>query len=328
MSVNAVAIPREPQRLLYEDLKDMESVAQVMGWNQSFRQLEPGDLEASILVVGHERCTTTRVRFNRSFHQLGQPPRGYLTFGFPDEGIAGLRVGGVDISPPPMINFNTSQGLDVVTLGPFSASVLSFSPELLKYAARINGLQQVLAEPLGSCPGWSFDELDVAEFRALLGEIYAVGESPDYGLSLREYHEAFDFELATAVVQIMAASQVIEPESKSSRYRALQRALAFIDEGDCMTLTMADVCAASFTSLSTLHRAFVEEFGVSPKAYIRSRRLAGVQKVLVNAAGNARVTDLANEWGFFHMGAFAADYKKQFGELPSATLQRSFNSQS
>jgi hypothetical protein len=32
--------------------------------------------------------------------------------------------------------------------------------------------------------------------------------------------------------------------------------------------------------------------------------------------------DVANRWGFWHMGQFAADYKRQFGELPSATLKR------
>ena len=30
---------------------------------------------------------------------------------------------------------------------------------------------------------------------------------------------------------------------------------------------------------------------------------------------------VANEWGFWHMGKFAADYKKLFGFLPSQTQQ-------
>ena len=35
-----------------------------------------------------------------------------------------------------------------------------------------------------------------------------------------------------------------------------------------------------------------------------------------------KVADVANEWGFWHMGGFAADYRKLFGELPSTTLNR------
>lgn len=35
--------------------------------------------------------------------------------------------------------------------------------------------------------------------------------------------------------------------------------------------------------------------------------------------------DVANNWGFWHMGRFAADYRKFFGELPSETLQKQKN---
>jgi len=31
----------------------------------------------------------------------------------------------------------------------------------------------------------------------------------------------------------------------------------------------------------------------------------------------------AREGGFWHMGKFAADYRNQFGELPSETLRQS-----
>jgi len=33
------------------------------------------------------------------------------------------------------------------------------------------------------------------------------------------------------------------------------------------------------------------------------------------------IADLANEWGFWHMGQFAKDYQRQFGELPRDTLR-------
>jgi AraC-like DNA-binding protein len=34
------------------------------------------------------------------------------------------------------------------------------------------------------------------------------------------------------------------------------------------------------------------------------------------------VHDVATRWGFWNLGEFAADYRRQFGELPSETLRR------
>jgi transcriptional regulator GlxA family with amidase domain len=80
----------------------------------------------------------------------------------------------------------------------------------------------------------------------------------------------------------------------------------------------------------TLERAFKEHFGIGPKAYLIRRRLSGARDALVRDDGPTAIVDVANEWGFWHMGQFAKDYRALFGELyralfgelPSETLGR------
>ena len=48
----------------------------------------------------------------------------------------------------------------------------------------------------------------------------------------------------------------------------------------------------------------------------------GTQKLLRAEAKEVKVTTAAMDWGFWHLGEFAAGYKRLFGELPSQTLQR------
>jgi AraC family ethanolamine operon transcriptional activator len=72
----------------------------------------------------------------------------------------------------------------------------------------------------------------------------------------------------------------------------------------------------------TLQYAFRDRFGLTPAAFIKARRLAAVSAMLKRAdAELATVGDIAAQFGFWHSGQFAADYKRAFGELPSDTLR-------
>ena len=63
-------------------------------------------------------------------------------------------------------------------------------------------------------------------------------------------------------------------------------------------------------------------FGVTPKQYITADRLTRARRSLRLAEPSAQVSQIANDWGFSHLGRFARIYKQQFGELPSTTLRR------
>ena len=87
-------------------------------------------------------------------------------------------------------------------------------------------------------------------------------------------------------------------------------------------LTVRELYQAAGVSGRTLEHAFLEHFGVTPKTYIQAYRLNGVRKLLKECdPDSTKIVDVANRWGFWHMGHFANDYRKLFGELPSETLR-------
>ena len=71
-----------------------------------------------------------------------------------------------------------------------------------------------------------------------------------------------------------------------------------------------------------LEYGFLSSFGVTPKRYLQSLRLVGVRRELRSAGRSTKIADVANHWGYWHMGQFAADYRKQLGELPSRTVEK------
>ena len=58
-----------------------------------------------------------------------------------------------------------------------------------------------------------------------------------------------------------------------------------------------------------------------PHQYLQALRLNGLRRALRDPAGPGSVQEAAARWGFWHLSACAAEYKRMFGELPSMTLR-------
>jgi AraC family ethanolamine operon transcriptional activator len=86
-------------------------------------------------------------------------------------------------------------------------------------------------------------------------------------------------------------------------------------------LSLLELCRELGVSERTLHYAFQEVRSLSPMAYFKANRLNAVrQELKAVAAVTTTVHEIAQRWGFWHTGEFAADYRRLFGELPSQTF--------
>ncbi|MEZ5646919.1 MAG: AraC family transcriptional regulator [Burkholderiaceae bacterium] len=86
--------------------------------------------------------------------------------------------------------------------------------------------------------------------------------------------------------------------------------------------TLSDIARAAHVSVRTLTAAFRSYRGCTPMQALRELRLQGVHNELMAAAPGTLVRDVAEAWGFAHLGLFAASYRSRFGESPSDTLRR------
>jgi AraC family ethanolamine operon transcriptional activator len=107
-----------------------------------------------------------------------------------------------------------------------------------------------------------------------------------------------------------------------SRRRIVDRAIERVLDSPDQPLTMLEVCKQVGASPRRLELCFRDVLGISPHKYLRAVRLCGARRELKRLAGSgATVHDVAARWGFWHMSAFSADYKRQFGESPSTTVR-------
>jgi AraC family transcriptional regulator, ethanolamine operon transcriptional activator len=101
---------------------------------------------------------------------------------------------------------------------------------------------------------------------------------------------------------------------------------AFIENAET-PLTVDELCSLTHTSRRTLQNCFETVTGQSPAVFLKNMRLNSVKRILVMSDDTSNISDIAAQWGFWHLSQFTADYKRLFGELPSQTLKaiRKFN---
>lgn len=129
--------------------------------------------------------------------------------------------------------------------------------------------------------------------------------------------------LDIAIAATEAETEHVPHRARTRTLQICREAKAFVehrfDAGDLPGV--ADICVAAGVCERTLQYAFRDYVRMSPTAYLRLLRLNRVREHLTIAdPQETTVTDVAMRFGFLHLGRFGQDYKRVFGETPSATL--------
>jgi AraC-like DNA-binding protein/TolB-like protein len=103
--------------------------------------------------------------------------------------------------------------------------------------------------------------------------------------------------------------------------RHVKHALTYLRVHLSEKVTLADLARACAISERTLLQQFKQFLGISPIAHLLRIRLAAARAQMQQSARDISVSDAASRCGFTHLGRFAAEYRKAFGERPSDTLQ-------
>jgi AraC-like DNA-binding protein len=288
---------------------DVSVFGSLLGWDLGFRPLSSGDTRIEASAVVGEHVTVTRLDLSLRYHQLGVPPPGTLWFGVP---ISPMRDWfGRPYQSESVLPFNQASGIDGVSDEGFRAMTLSISRAFLIDVASSCRIEvpASLLEP--SADTLLQNSNAVRRLRARLTHIMSFGP---YG---PEWMSDVTLDLLRAASTHLALKGGGSGSLPSSQ--ALAKALDFIREHRRSPIGVQDLCGELGIAARTMNRAFNERFGVGPKAYLKRQRLAGARSELLHSPSTAVISDVANRWGFWHLGQFAKDYRTLFGELPSET---------
>jgi AraC family ethanolamine operon transcriptional activator len=129
----------------------------------------------------------------------------------------------------------------------------------------------------------------------------------------------FTYELPKLIIQ--SISKITKPDQKgfhNSPNMIFRKAQDFIQGNIHGKINILDLSKEIGISERNLRYVFTNKIGIGPKKYIYNLKLNKVRKEL-KIKRDEKVNILANNYGLWHAGKFASDYKRLFGELPSKT---------
>jgi AraC family transcriptional regulator, ethanolamine operon transcriptional activator len=165
----------------------------------------------------------------------------------------------------------------------------------------------------------------IMRFRSIVGQLEAVVQGAPTVLESVAGQRAACRKLLREVRDLLAAPHTVEPTPGRHvvpRRQIIRMAMDFVEQHDLECLSVEQLATAAGVSERTLRDAFLRYFGVPPVQYLNRRSLHQIRKALKAAdPSRATVTEIATQFGVWHLGRLAQDYRFLFGELPSQTLR-------
>lgn len=131
---------------------------------------------------------------------------------------------------------------------------------------------------------------------------------------------------------LMGTLLFLQPHDRSEEFadslsgsepRVVRRVREYLEAHADEPIDMPLLARVAGVPVRTLYHQFQRTLGIAPMQLLRDLRMDRVHRELVEANANANVTRIALNWGFEHLGRFAAVYRQRYGESPRETLRRS-----
>ncbi len=291
----------------------VDQEAAVGGTNLTYRQMSPGPFHGRIRrlslpgveIVREESSRRLEIGFalapDTVFVELHRPPSGGSRI---EDVTAGPGMGGYATGPRHLSEL-TEEGYDAtqVTLRGAPANALA-----------------ALAQA-----GWTlFDPTGGAAVRdmtlwldGILWHASGAGPAPSAQLL------AMVPGLVLDRLSLLIGPDATRPARRGNRSRLYARIRDWLADHADDAICVQDVAASFDVPARELRSACREVAGQSLDELLRIHRLNLAHRDLVLARDRpARVTDIAMDHGFVHLGRFAEQYRRFFGETPSQTLRR------
>lgn len=309
----------------FEDFEPYKQAAEM--WNLDFRLLSKGKFNASLSISTSEKFQVGRTKLNGKLQQVGLCPQGFVTIAIPANNENEFIWLNTKSTGQELLIFTDKGEIEGASFDDFDMFTISIEKEFLLQTIDSLGYKNAKKYFDGDEKRIPLIEPFLSNFHDKANN-YLSNSKQNYKSGIVSTGNVdilrFDDLFLTILEFIEGYNHKQTNSSLRKREIALNKAVEYINSTIHQTITISELCDYSRVSERTLQYAFLDRFQVTPKEYIIATKMHSIKgKLLIGNIGEIKVSDLAVDFGFWHMGKFSADYKNKYGELPSATLKRS-----
>jgi AraC-like DNA-binding protein len=305
-------------RRKFDSFEELAALAR--HWSADFRQLSGSETCHEVLQVVMDGVLMSRGRFGCHVQQYGNTPPGSRTFALLENDCPPVHWFGRLVSPGDLMIFPAGGEIDAVNRPGFH--VQTFCVVMDELGDFLERAKRVAVKFPGPDP--TVIPLPYEYHQKLQRHLRQVSFDPRVLERSLTLYDAYRDRLFELLVDLFS-EQVGTALHSGARVRKdlISRVIAMVETSRDERFSVSTWSAHAGVPERTLRAVFRRELGMSPASFAKGYRLSRVHRDLWHARPNrSRVSDIANAWGFWHMGQFADDYRKQFGELPNQTLAR------
>ncbi len=291
-------------------------------WNIEIRQLKKCAINDTLVQLKVENFLLGYAEFSGLTHQIGEIPPG-RTFAFYTGENSKFLWRKKEIPHNGLMIFPLDTALDAIVDGIKTIPhTISFPEEEL--ISRLQENERTLYETIVSTNDVILmDESTMEKLHEVFDRyMQSAEEDPDL-IQSKNFYTCLKEELISVLIEILFSEESSDiPKANDQMVLFWDKIETYIETHKSRPIMISELSKAVGISERSLYRMFNDRFLLTPKAYLNTLRLNGVKNDLINISSSEKtITDIANNWGYWHMGQFAADYKKLFGELPSQTFK-------
>ncbi|WP_254451817.1 helix-turn-helix domain-containing protein [Duganella vulcania] len=290
-----------------------ELASKLTNWQQSYDQISSGLFHGALTELRLPQLQVFRESLSQSVRQSCRVWPDAIWFGLPDHG-ATTRINGRQTAADWIMVQPGNVEFELVTPSAYSIFGIVASRELLAETARRHGCQ-VDWERVQSAELLQVDAQAQAKCLRILSQLLpADGNTTADGAAQWQ-------ETVLSTLLDMLDHSCVEPALAASlqrRRHVVALAREYIMAHRSESITVPELCERVHVSRRTLQYCFEDVLGMSPMLYLRMVRLNGVRRQLQDGVA---IGDVADSWGLSNFSQFSSDYRKLFGQCPSASLR-------